>query len=87
MVITNTHSLPEWFGWFLIILGTFLVFPALTIMLESNNAEIWNAKIDNIGVLYSVGTLLWSFITWILLAVFVAIGIDVIRSRDKSMPD
>jgi hypothetical protein len=56
-------------------------------MLESNNAEIWNAKIDNIGVLYSVGTLLWSFITWILLAVFVAIGIDVIRSRDKSMPD
>ena len=86
MVITNTHSLPEWFGWFLIILGIFLIFPALTIMVESSNSEIWNIKISNIGVLYAVGTLVWSFITWILLFIFVAIGIDVVRNREKSVP-
>ena len=55
-------------------------------MVESSNSEIWNIKINNIGVLYAVGTLVWSFITWILLFIFVAIGIDVVRNRDKSMP-
>ena len=55
-------------------------------MVESSNLEIWNIKINNIGVLYAVGTLVWSFITWILLFIFVAIGIDVVRNRDKSMP-
>jgi len=83
----NLHSLPEWFGWFLIILGIFLVFPALTIMVESNNAEIWKSKLNNIGILYAVGTLVWAFVTWVLLAIFVAIGIDVVKNRDRSMPD
>ncbi len=46
----NLHSLPEWFGWFLIILGIFLIFPALTIMVESNNAEIWKSRLNNIGI-------------------------------------
>ena len=76
--------MPEWFGWFLIILGIFLVFPALTIMVESSNSDIWNSKINNIGLLYAIGSLLWSFVTWILLAICVAIGIDVVKNRDKS---
>ena len=87
MVTNNLHSLPEWFGWFLIIMGIFLIFPALTIMVESSNAEIWQIKINNIGILYAVGTLAWSFVTWILLAVFVAIGVDVVKKRDRSMPN
>ncbi len=86
VVRSNLHSLPEWFGWFLIILGIFLVFPALTIMAESSNAEIWQMKVNNMGVLYAFGTLVWSFVTWVLLAVFVAIGIDTVRKRDKSTP-
>ncbi len=56
-------------------------------MVESSNAEIWQIKINNIGILYAVGTLVWSFVTWILLAVFVAIGIDVVKKRDRSMPN
>jgi hypothetical protein len=68
-------------------MGIFLIFPALTIMVESSNAEIWQIKINNIGILYAVGTLVWSFVTWILLAVFVAIGIDVVKKRDRSMPN
>ena len=87
VVRSNLHSLPEWFGWFLIILGIFLVFPSLTIMVESSNAEIWQIKINNIGILYAFGTLVWSFVTWILLAIFVAIGVDVVKNKDKSTPD
>jgi len=68
-------------------MGIFLIFPALTIMVESSNAEIWQIKINNIGILYAVGTLAWSFITWILLAVFVAIGVDVVKNKDKSTPN
>ena len=87
VVRSNLHSLPEWFGWFLIILGIFLVFPALTIMVESSNAEIWQIKVNNIGILYAVGTLVWSFVTWVLLAIFVAIGVDVVKNKDKSTPN
>ncbi len=43
-------------------------------------------KVNNMGVLYAFGTLVWSFVTWVLLAVFVAIGIDTVRKRDKSTP-
>ena len=81
------HSLPKWFGYFMFIMAVFLIFPAFGNMLESQSLELWDQKIKSMGVLYTVGSLFWSFCALIFLAVLLGIGIEVIRKRDKSMPD
>ena len=69
------------------IMSAFLIFPAFGNMLESQSLELWDQKIQSMGILYTVGSLFWSFCALIFLAVLLGIGIEVIRKRDKSMPD
>ena len=85
--MTDIHSLPKWFGYFMFIMASFLIFPALGDILESQSLELWNQKIQSMGILYTIGSLFWSFSALIFLAVLLGIGIEVIKNRDKSTPD
>ncbi len=81
------HAMPDWFGWFMIILAMVLIFPAFSILVESNDPEIWQMKIDKIGLLWALGSVFWSFFAWIVMFALLAIGVDVIRNRDKALDD
>lgn len=85
--INSIHSMPIWFGYFMFIMASFLFFPAVGDILESQSLELWNQKVASMGILYTVGSLFWSFSAMIFLAVLLGIGVEVIRNRDKSTPD
>ena len=57
-------------------------FPIFFTMNEANNETIWNDKISQYGILYSIGTVFWAFASWIIIFILMALGIDTIRSRD-----
>ena len=77
------HSLPEWVGWLMVTVAVVLIFPSFFIMYESNNLDMWNEKINQFGILYSIGTVFWAFISWIIIFILMALGIDTIRTRDN----
>ena len=87
MDTSDLHSMPLWFGYFLILIAGFLIFPATGIMIESHSLEVWNAKVSNLGILFTVGSLTWAFLSWVFLFLILGIGIDIIRKKDKSTPD
>ena len=85
--MTDIHSLPKWFGFFMFIMAVFLIFPAFGNMLEAQSLELWNTKMATMGVLYTVGTLFWSYSSFIFLAILLGIGVEVIRKKDKNTHD
>jgi hypothetical protein len=78
----SKHSLPEWVGWLMVTVAVVLIFPSFFTMYEANNEAIWNDKILQYGILYSLGTVFWAFASWIIVFILMALGIDTIRSRD-----
>jgi hypothetical protein len=85
--MTDSHSLPQHYGWMIFITALILLFPALGTMLESQSIEIWDKKVEQMGILYTVGSLFWSFVTWIFLFYLLALGVESIRCKDKSVTD
>jgi hypothetical protein len=81
------HSMPIWFGWFLIILALFLAYPAIGNIIESNNDVLWDYKVDNMGITYATGSLFWSYLSLIVQAFFLGTGIQVLRNKDHTMPN
>jgi|LWDU01.1.fsa_nt_gi hypothetical protein len=81
------HSMPLWFGWFLIILAMFLAYPAVGNIIESNNDELWKSKVTQMGITYSTGSLFWSYLSLIVQAFFIGTGVQVIRNKDTTTPD
>jgi hypothetical protein len=70
-----------------IILSLFLIFPAFGNMLESQSLDLWNQKVASMGILYTVGSLFWSFSALIILSFFLGVGVIVIRRKESSTPD
>lgn len=81
------HSLPYWVGWLMTISALVLIFPAFTVMLESHDTEIWDMKAERLGIVYTVGSLFFAFLTWVIVIVLFIEGIITIRTRDNSTTD
>ena len=80
---SDLNAMPEWFGWFMIALAVVVSFPSLIILTESNNSIIWQTKVAQMGIVYGIGTLFWAFISWVISAGLLAVGIEAIRKHDK----
>lgn len=79
----SKHALPEWVGWLELVVSVILIFPSFTIMYESNNAQIWTTKVNQLGIVYAVGTLFYAFAGWVIIFALMALGIQTIRNRDS----
>lgn len=75
-------ALPNWWGMVLIILAALFSFPAVGMILEAHNSELWKVKSDTMGMFYPEASLIWSYFSILGSAVFLGIGIDVIRKAD-----
>ncbi len=78
------HALPYWVGWVMTISALILIFPAFTVMLESHDNEIWDLKVERLGIIYTVGSLFFAFMTWIIVISLLILGINTIQTRDNS---
>ncbi len=78
------HSLPYWVGWVMTISALVLIFPAFTVMLESHDNEIWDLKVERLGIIYTVGSLFFGFVTWVIVFTLLYEGIFTIKTRDNS---
>ncbi len=78
------HALPYWVGWLMTISALVLIFPAFTVMLESHDNEIWDMKVERLGIIYTVGSLFFAFMTWIIVISLLILGINTIQTRDNS---
>ena len=81
------HSMPMWFGWFLIIMAVFLAYPAVGNILEAQDSSLWQFQVEQMGITYSTGSLFWSYLSLVIQAFFIGTGVQVIRNKDKLTPD
>lgn len=80
----SKHALPEWAGWLMVTVAVVIIFPSLFTMYESSNGILWNEKVDQLGIVYAIGTVFFAFCSWIIIIILMALGIDTIRSRDSN---
>ena len=81
------HSMRLWFGWILIIFALFLAYPAVGNIMEAQNDILWESKVMQMGIIYATGSLFWSYLSLIVQAFLIGTGIQVIRNKDKYVPD
>lgn len=80
-------SAPLHFGFVMIAVAVFLTFPAFGDMLESQSLDLWNQKMSSMGIIYTIGSLFWSYLAFIFSFFLIAFGIKIIRNRDNAVPD
>ncbi len=79
-------EIPAWVSWSMILVATILIFPAFSIMLESQSLELWNTKVETMGILFTVGTLFWAFLAWVVLLILLVFGIHNLVMMRKNKP-
>lgn len=78
------HSLPVWFAYMLFAMAIIMGFPAMQDIFEFQYQSITEAKINELGVRWVLGTIVFSVGVIVFATFLVTIGIEIIRHHDKA---
>ena len=78
----NLTALPAWWGLLMIVIAGMFAFPAILHIAEGHNSLVWEIKIQEFGLNYSLGILIWSYFSLILSAFFAGTGLQILLTSD-----